>query len=175
MKRLVLLIIMLVALVSFAQAQKEKPLRVGVVDVEKIVKEIPEALEADKKLQTITVAFRDSLNTIEKNFVERAEKYQKQKTMMTADQQKVEEESLQKIQIEYQKFQQEKFGNQGEIAQLREELLAPIREKVREAIKRVAVKEGMSFVFDKTNPTLLYAEDAFDITLAVMDNIKRGK
>lgn len=175
MKRFVLVIILFVAFVSFAQAQKEKTLKIGVVDVEKIVKDIPEAIEADKKLQVITVGFRDSLATIEKSFVERAEKYQKQKTMMTPEQQKVEEEALQKIQIEYQKFQQEKFGNQGEIAQLREELLAPIREKIRESIKKVAQKEGMSFVFDKTNPTLLYAEDSFDITLAVMDNLKRGK
>lgn len=168
------LVFALLITVNESKAQKEKPLKIGVVDVEMIVKELPEAVEADKKLQELAQVFRDSLLSIEKKFGARMEQYNKQKTMMTADQQKKEEEALQQIQIEYQRYQQDKLGAQGELAQTREKLLAPIREKVRSAIKSVAGKEDMNFVLDKASPVLLFAEDKFDITFSVLDLIKRG-
>jgi len=177
MKKFFLLTLVVVALllsVNNVKAQKEKPLKIGIVDVEMIVKELPEAMEADKKLQELAQTFRDSLLSIEKIFAGKMEQYNKQKTMMNLEQQKKEEESLQQIQIEYQKFQQEKLGAQGELAQTREKLLAPIREKVRSAIQSVAKKETMNFVLDKASPMLLFAEDQFDITFSVMDLLKRG-
>jgi len=161
-------------LVQSANAQKEKPVKIGIVDVEMIVKELPEAIEADKRLQELAQSYRDSLLSIEKIFASKMELYQKQKAMMNPDQQKREEESLQQLQLDYQKYQQEKLGAQGELAQQREQLLAPIREKVRTAIQKVAKKEDMNFVLDKASPMLLYAEDQFDITFSVLDLIKRG-
>ena len=40
-------------------------------------------------------------------------------------------------------------------------------------LQEVAKEEKMSFVFDKTNPSLLYSEEKFDITFKVIDKIKR--
>ncbi|MFH1049719.1 MAG: OmpH family outer membrane protein [bacterium] len=177
MKKVFGLAIILIALlltVQNAKAQKEKALKIGIVDVEMIVKELPEAMDADKTLQQMAQSFKDSLLSIEKIFGAKMEQYNKQKTMMNPEQQKKEEESLQQLQIEYQKYQQEKLGAQGELAQNREKLLAPIREKVRTAIQKVAKKEYMNFVLDKASPMLLYAEDEFDITFSVLDLLKRG-
>lgn len=177
MKKLFGLSVLILALflsVNQSKAQKEKPIKIGIVDVEMIVKELPEAVDADKMLQDLAQGFRDSLLSIEKKFSAKMEQYNKQKTMMTADQQKKEEDALQQIQIEYQRYQQEKLGAQGELTQTREKLLAPIREKVRSAIKSVAGKEDMNFVLDKASPMLLYAEDKYDITFSVLDLLKRG-
>ena len=177
MKKLFGLSVLILALflsVNQSKAQKEKPIKIGIVDVEMIVKELPEAIDADKMLQDLAQGYRDSLLSIEKKFSAKMEQYNKQKTMMPADQQKKEEDALQQIQIEYQRYQQEKLGAQGELAQTREKLLAPIREKVRSAIKSVAGKEDMNFVLDKASPMLLYAEDKYDITFSVLDLLKRG-
>ena len=178
MKRSIGIALVLFVLLLTAQnlkAQKDKALKVGIVDVEMIVKELPEAVGADKTLQDMAQSYKDSLLSIEKIFGAKMEQYNKQKTMMNAEQQKKEEESLQRLQIEYQKVQQEKLGAQGELAQSREKLLAPIREKVRAAIQKVAKKEEMTFVLDKASPMLLYAEDQYDITFSVLDLLKRGQ
>ncbi len=156
-----------------ASQRKTKELKIGVVNIEEVVKALPEATEADKKLQEITLQYRDSLASIEKEFVEKADKYQKMKAMMTPEQQQKEEEALQKIQLNYQKFQQEKFGQTGEIAQLRESLLAPIREKVKKAIDKVAKEENINIVLDAASPTLLYFENNMELTYRVIDILKR--
>ena len=52
-----------------AQTTKNKELKIGVVDVEKIVKEMPEALQADQTLKELQKTYQDTLNTMQNNLV----------------------------------------------------------------------------------------------------------
>ena len=96
----------------------------------------------------------------------------KQKSMMQpAEQQKQENafraEEQQLLALREQMLQQ--------LNTKRDEFLKPIREKIINAIKEVAKEEHLKIVLDKSNPTVLYAEDSMDITFKVLDKIKRGK
>lgn len=153
-------------------AQNKESFKVAVVEVETILKELPEAIEADKKIKEIGQKWQDTLLQMRNDLQSKFEQYQKQKSMMTQDQQQKEEQSLQAQQMQLLQYQDEKFGQQGEINSLREKLLAPIREKVKSAIETVAKKEKFQLVLDKL--MALYAESAIDITYIVIDTIKRG-
>ena len=168
-----LIICFAVIMTANSYAQKSS-IKIGIVDVETIVKEMPEAAEADKNLKDITQKFRDSLLAIQKAYTDKFQLFEKQKAMMTPDQQQKEQEALKNLEMQYAKFQEEKFGNQGEIVVMREKFLEPIRTKVKTAITAVAKEENMNLVLDKNSPNLLYAEDEFDITYKVLDKIKRG-
>ncbi len=176
MKKLSILFTALIAVVLFTNIafgqSKDKPLKIGVVDVEKIVKEMPEAIEADKILKDLQKVYSDTLKQMETNLMQRAENYQKQRGMMTADQQKAEETSLKEGEQAYYQFRQAKFA---EIEEKSELYLAPIRKKVNDAIDTVAKDQGLSFVFDKNKGALLFADDKYDITFKVIDKIKTGK
>jgi outer membrane protein len=160
-------------LTSNAYSQKNS-MKIGIVDVEMIVKAMPEAAEADANLKTLTQQYRDSLLAIQKSYVDKAQQFDKQKAMMTPAQQQTEQEALKNLEMSYAKFQEDKFGNTGEIVQLREKFLEPIRGKVKTAIAGVAKEENMNFVLDKNSPNLLFAEDEYDVTFKVLDRIKRG-
>ena len=149
-------------------------LKFGIVDIEIILKEMPEAVAADKKLKEIGTKWQDSLIAMKKEFDDKIQKYQKQKSLMSADQQSKEEESLQMMQNQLIQYQDQKFGQNGELNQTREKFLDPIREKVRTAIQKVAKEESISLVLDKTSNALLYFDDKFDLTYKVLDVIKRG-
>lgn len=146
----------------------------GVVDVETIVKEMPEAQEADKKLKEIGQKFQDTLLTLRKDLETKVQQYQKQKAMMPQDQQQKEEELLQSMNMQYMQYQEEKFGNSGSLAVLREKYLEPIRTKVKNSIEEVAKEEKISLVLDKASAAVLYSETKFDLTFRVLDKIKRG-
>ena len=144
---------------------------IAIVDVEAVVKEMPEASVADKMLKDLQKKYNDSLIKMQEDFQKRVDSYIKQKNMMPADKQQKEEE---KFKIEEQtllKFREEKLQ---EISQKREEYLDPIRKKVKSAIQDVAKEENMSFILDKGSSVLLFAEDKFDLTFKVIDRIKRG-
>jgi len=170
---LALLTLCMVGIIGSNTTASAQNLKLGYVDTETILKKLPDALEADKKLKEIGMKYQDTLRKFEEDFKARIDSYKKQEGMMTADAKKKEEDGLKSLQQTALAYQEDKFGQQGEIIRLRETFMTPIREKILETIKVVAKEEKMSFVFDKTNPSLLFAEDKFDITFKVIDKIIR--
>ena len=149
-------------------------LKVGIVDSEVILKQLPEAKDADTQLNDVITKYRDTLNLMEKEFTEGLAAYEKQKGTMLPDAKTKEEERLMGIRQRYGMYQEQKFGSQGEVASLREKLLAPLRTKIDEAIKAVAKEESLTMVLDKAAPGLLYIDDKYDVTFKVLDRMKRG-
>ncbi|MFN3305616.1 MAG: OmpH family outer membrane protein [Candidatus Kapaibacteriota bacterium] len=141
----------------------------GVVDVNLIVEQLPEAKEADAKLRELQKNLQDTLMKMQESIQKKLDNYQKQKSMMPPDQQQKQEQALLEEQQKMQQFYNEKLN---EIQSKREEFLEPIRNKVKSAIQFVAMEENLTIVFDKGN--LLYSEDNLDITYKVLDRIKRG-
>ncbi len=173
MKKLSILFTAILAVVLFTNVAfgQQKPIKIGIVEVEKIVKEMPEAIEADKIMKDLQKAYQDTLMKMQEDLVKRAENYTKQKAMMAADQQKNEEESLKMGEQQLYQYREAKYA---EINEKRELYLTPIRKKVNEAIEAVAKDELISVVLDKGNGSVLYAEEKLDITFKVIDRMKRG-
>ncbi|MCX6139456.1 MAG: OmpH family outer membrane protein [Candidatus Kapabacteria bacterium] len=171
MKRLsaLLVVSLLVGTISSAQTFK-----VGVVNAEVILKELPEAIAASKSIEEAGLKIRDTLQMMQKDFEGRIESYRKQEAMMTAEGKRKEEESLNSLRTRFLQYQEEKLGNTGEVARMREGLLQPIRVKVNDAIAAVAKEEKLNLVLDKVAGLVLYNEDKADITYKVLDRMKRG-
>jgi len=126
-------------------------------------------------LKEMGTKWQDTIITWRKELETKFQQYQKQKGMMNAEAQQKEEESLQMLNMKIMQYQEDKFGNQGELAAMREMFLDPIRKKVKTAIEEVAREEGFNYVLDKGSSVVLYAENRFDITYRVLDKIKRNK
>ncbi|HLP29207.1 MAG TPA: OmpH family outer membrane protein [Candidatus Didemnitutus sp.] len=171
LQRLSALLVVTLLAGTFASAQQFK---VGVVNAEVILKELPEALAASKTIEETGLKVRDTLQMMQKEFESRIESYRKQEAMMTADGKRKEEESLNALRTRFLQYQEEKLGNTGEIARMREALLQPIRVKVNDAIAAVAKEEKLNLVLDKVAGLVLYHEDKADITYKVLDRMKRG-
>lgn len=173
LKAFFIIILITVANLSlFSQkSSQQPPLKIGVVDTKTIIEAMPETLEAEKQLKELDKKYSDSLIAMQNDYMSRLEKYQKTRAMMPPEQQQKEEESIGMLQNTILKFREDKFR---ELANKRDELLDPIRQIIRKAIKQVAVEEDISFVLDKGSETVLYSEDKFDITFRVLDKIKRG-
>lgn len=146
--------------------------KLGVVDVETVLKELPEAIEADKVIKDKGQKMQDTLLKMQQDLQAKLDQYQKQKSMMPLDKQQKEEESLQQQNMLFIQYREEKFGQQGELNKLRENLLDPIRTKIRKAIEGVAKEEKIALVVDKM--AAIYSDGSIDITYKVLDKIKRG-
>ena len=153
----------------YSQAVK---LAIGIVDVEAIVKEMPEAISADKELTELANKYRDTITAKNNAFETKVQNYQKQKAMISASIQQTEEEKLVKEQQELREYAQAK---QDEVQQLREKYLESIRPKVKTAIESVAKDEKLSLVLAKEAAIVVWSEDKLDITFRVIDKMKRGQ
>jgi outer membrane protein len=158
--------IALVPCITVAQAPK-----IGLVNTETIIKELPEAQEASKKLEDLAAKLRDTVQMMQKEFETRIEQYRKQEALMSGDAKRKEEETLNALRQRLLQFNEEKSQD---LQRMREGFLNPLRDKVRDAVNIVAKEEKMTLVLDKLAGLVLYSEDKSDITFKVLDRMKRG-
>jgi outer membrane protein len=156
----------------FAQTQ----LKIGYVDSEVILTQFSEAIKAQGDLDALTSKWSAQLDSMTLNYQQSIADYQKQAETMK-DQQKLEaQQKIVKMEQDIMDFRRAKFTQgTGEIFKRQEEVFAPVKTKIYDAIQKIAKEEGMQFVFDKSGDIiLLYADSAFDVTFKVLDRLKRG-
>lgn len=173
MKKLVVLLFLLTAFTSaFAQVQQ----KIGYVDTQIILTQYPAAIKASSDLENLAIRWRASIDSMTVEIQTDYDSYQKQQATMTPEKQREIQQQLLVKDQRLQQFNQQKFGQGGELALKQEELMAPIREKIYAAIEAVGESEGMQFVFDKAGDVLLlYADPNYDLTFKVLDKLKTQK
>jgi Skp family chaperone for outer membrane proteins len=68
---------------------------------------------------------------------------------------------------------QELFGETGAFIQRQNELLAPILNKLKTIIEKVAIENNYSIVFDASAGSILYAKPSLDITDLILNEMEK--
>lgn len=157
--------------VVLAQAQQGQ-LKIGYVNSDTVIKELPEAKDAQAKLEGMVKAIQDEIESRTKALQQKADAYQKQSQMLNESAKQAKVKELTDEEQSIYTYRQEK---QQELAAQRDKVMKPIQEKVYKAIEKVAKDQKLSFVFDKANDVpVLYADPQYDYTFKVLDLLKRG-
>jgi outer membrane protein len=166
-------IIVLLVLSSALLAQSQK---IGFVDTQTILAQYAPAIKAQSDLEALAATWKTSIDSMTQALQQGYQAYQQQAATMTPEMQQQKQQNLIQQEQYLQQFQQTKFGQGGELAQKQEEFMAPVREKIYQAIEEVAKKEGMKFIFDKAGDVLLlFADPEYDMTFKVLDRLKTMK
>src|SRR4030042_4306459 len=112
----------LVAIGGSALAQQKS----GFVNSQTILNEMPEAQEAQKKLNGLIQMAQDTLEQMQKDFQSQYEDYQKKQALMTDASKKEQVQKLVEMDQQIKQYQQVKFSQTGEIAQQREKVFRPV-------------------------------------------------
>ena len=162
---------------AVALSAQTTSIKVGYVDSQVILNQYPPAVKAQSDLDALIQVWNKQIDSMTVALQQAYQAYQQQAETMTPDARATKEQEIVQKQQTLDQFKQSKYNQQsGQLYVKQEEKLGPIKEKVFDAIDRVAKEEGMSFVFDKAGDVvLLYADAQYDITFKVLDNLKRGK
>ena len=173
MRNYIVILFVLISTSLFAQ----NDLKIGYVDSQIILTQLPEAIKAQSDLDALTKKWSDQLDSMTLSYQQLLADYQKQAGTMNDEQKLSKQQELIAMEQQILGFRNQKFGQpNGEIYLKQEEIFEPVKRKIYAGIEQVAKGEGMQFVFDKSGDiVLLYADSAFDITFKVLDNLKRGK
>ncbi len=124
---------------------------------------MPEVKQADDNLlsfrEGITVDFQTKIEKFQKKYQDFAAQVQTG-NLAQRDQQMKEQE----LTMEQEELVQMEQEIQQKIMLKREQLLAPILQKVDEAIKHVGKEENYAFIFDTSTGATLFALESDDIT-----------
>lgn len=151
----------LVALPASAQSAQ----KVGVIEVQRIVQDSAVGKESLARIQKVSTAKQEDLTKRQTELRDLEKRIQEQGKSLS-------EEAMEKLQKDYQakaldlkRFQDDA---QRELEELQRKELTELEKKVLPVIEAVSKELGYSLVFNKFQSGLLYADDAVDITAAVI-------
>ncbi|WP_113923840.1 OmpH family outer membrane protein [Cognataquiflexum aquatile] len=148
-----------------AQAQE---LKIGYTNVELLMDLMPEMEQIAADVQDYQAQLQTNIQTKAQDFQKKVQAYQQAAPTMTEDARSAKEQELQKLQQDVQKYEQDaQVSYQNKL----QELLAPVQQKVFNAINAVAAENNYSHVFSESagqSPILLYTRDEDKFTELVL-------
>ncbi|MBK0384428.1 OmpH family outer membrane protein [Pedobacter sp. SD-b] len=139
--------------------------KIAYINSSDLIKSMPEVVNADKQLETFKASLDSDGKTMYTEYQNKVQAFQTaEKTLSDAMKEaKVNEiQDLQKRIEDFQKKASEDFEKK------RSELYDPILKKAEDAVKVVAKEKGYAYVFDTTQPGIVY----FDGGINIMSDVK---
>ncbi|MDI9339342.1 MAG: OmpH family outer membrane protein [Sediminibacterium sp.] len=160
MKRIIVIITLFM---SFIGSKAQQGPKVGYVDTDYILSNIPEYKAAQKELDKISVDWQKEVEAKYSEIDKLYKSYQADAILLTDEMKKKRENEIINKEKEAKELQKQRFGVDGDLFKKRQELVKPIQDKVFSAIKAVAEKSGLGMILDKSGQVaILYANSKYD-------------
>jgi len=143
-------------------------LKIGIVDVNKILKDAPQTISANKKLEKEFSSRTEKLKTKIKTLEADGKKFQKESLTMSDDQREKAERGLQQRRIEIQRDEREL---REDMDLRRREEIGDLQEKINITIDKMAADEGYDLILYNG---IAFASSKVDITNAVIKALGGG-
>lgn len=172
---------------SLAQAQEDKPDKIGTVDMRQLLQDyykMAETIEAFKGYRDQVEEQNQERIKVIKDLVDTFRELEKQAEKATAKEKQQElYNQMQSKQREAQARGSERLGwleRKNAAFKEKENIeLGKLREEILDAVREIGKEEGYDFIFDRSGASganvliLAYAKDATDLTALVLERINR--
>jgi len=162
--------ILTLALASFAFAD----VKIGYVDSNEIMNNFDEVRQVQADLEKEQRRLESEFNELVYGLDSLKQDYDRQRLLMSDTRRNEKENEIANKEKSVQKFQLDKFGPEGEIYRIQNELLKPVLAKIDAAIQKVGSERGYDFILDAMSGALLYALDSHNLTEDVMDELAKA-
>lgn len=174
MRLLRVLIAVCIFLNSMAYAQK--PQRVAYIDMNYILENVPEYVNAQAQLDTKVQTWQKKLDALSNEIEQLRTDLSNEKSLLTNDLIEEREEDIAIKEQELSRLQQAYFGPTGDLFQLRKQLAKPVQDQVYNAIQDIAKRKRYDFVLDKSSDLImLYSNEQYDISELVLNAIVKNR
>mgnify|MGYP000902558012 CR=1 FL=1 len=142
-----------------------KAQRIAIVDITKVLQEMPDYQSAQSELDNTAAQWRQEIALEYDQIKAMYNKYQAEQVLLSEDARKKREDEIMEREKQVRDLQKEKFGPEGALFRKRQDLVQPIQERVYAAIQTYAEDRGFDFIFDKGSSSgLIFSNAEYDKT-----------
>lgn len=149
-----------------AHAQNQK---IGFIDSEEIIQNMPEYSGIEQRLNLLTENWREEIRQRENEIEDLELEFEAREILFTDE---IRNQRLNEIENKRNKLDQfieDKFGPRGEYFSRQKELLEPIQRQIFDALERIATRDNFDFVFDRSEDArFLFTREQWNLTEEVM-------
>ncbi|HEY6144232.1 MAG TPA: OmpH family outer membrane protein [Flavobacterium sp.] len=173
-KEFLLLFLALTLSASGTFQAQTKGTKVGYIDMEYILQNVPDYTEAQNQLEQKAQKWKQEIEAKKIEINKLKEALKAEKALLTKG--LIEERIAEIVFLENEtlEYQQKKFGPDGELMKQKAGLTKPIQDQVFTAVQDIAEAKRYDFIFDKTSDlTMIFAAKRFDISDQIIRILNR--
>lgn len=169
-------VLFLLAIASFISLSTfaQKSVRIGYIDTEYILQNVPEYQSASTQLDTKVDKWKKEIEKRLSDIDQKKKQLSSESVLLTPELIQERQEDINIEENEVLDYQQKRFGPNGDLMIQRKQLMQPIQDQIFTAVQEIATNKNYDFVFDKSaDVVMLYSADRFDISDQVLRSITR--
>jgi len=149
-----------------------KDFSVAFVDLQYILKNLPQYESAQEQLSLISKRWLSEIEKVEQEAKVMTANYQTEQIFLSDNMRQQREKEILSKEQEAMALKRKYFGEQGELQKKREALLKPIQDEIFVAIQEIATEKHYEVVKDRSaDPSLIYMSNKLDISDQVLNKL----
>lgn len=164
----------MIAVLGLAMAASAE-MKVGYINSQQIFEAYEGTKDAQDKFNKEVAKWEQEASDRQKEIKELKEQLDKQSLLLSGERKKDMEIKMQQKMAEYQKFVEQKLGQNGEAISKNEELTKPIIERINKILEQIAKEENYDYIFDTRNGGVVFAKKQYNLTDRVVNLLNTSK
>ena len=171
-----LVLVMLFSTITILAQEKQEIQKIGFVDMDYVLQQIPSYIDAQKRLDSETTLWKKNLDTMYQELSQMEKELLNEKPLLTIDLIKERENEIELYKYEITKVENTYFGSEGKLFDLRKKLVTPFQDLVFNAVQTIAKLRKYDMVFEKSSSiVMLYTNNNYDISNLVLKYIQKSE
>jgi Skp family chaperone for outer membrane proteins len=164
-----------IALLFSLSLNAQRGLKVGYVDMEYVLDNVPEYRQASQMLDQKIQDWKGQIALQQTKIDNLKEQLENERPLLTPELIEEKEDEINYLQEQLFNFQDEKFGASGEFIVQKRQLIQPIEDQVFNAVQEISKVRNYDFIFERSaEALLLFAAKRHDISDRVLQLINRS-
>lgn len=164
-----------VLLLALAPLHAANPQKIGFIYSDQIIAGYQGMTEADSTLAKEKAVFKSAADSLNTELNKARADFENEKLLLSEEGKAAKNAEIAQLQTNYDTYVSAVYGPGGKLEQKTEELMAPVTQKIKDAVKEAAEADNYTLVFDASESKLaiLYAAADANLTASVLDNLNR--
>ena len=161
------------ALLLTAQAAKAQ--KFGYIDTDYILSKLPDAQKIQGELDAASSRWEREIQERQLEIDKLEQDYRAEEVLLTEAMRQERKQAIEGKRKEALEFNKKVYGPEGLLYLKKKELMTPLRDKVYEAVNKVAKTRKLEFIFDKAaDLVMIYADPRHDYSDYVLEELGLG-
>lgn len=166
----------LLVFMMFQGNSQSRGIRIGYIDMEYILQNVPDYTEAKSQLEQKAQKWKQEIEAKKIDVAKLKDALKTERVLLTKELIDEREEEIKFQETELLDYQQKRFGPNGDLIIQKAVLIKPIQDQVFTAVQDIAEVKKYDFVFDKSSDlTILFAAKRHNISDQVVRVITRSE
>ncbi|MDO6761012.1 OmpH family outer membrane protein [Tamlana sp. 2_MG-2023] len=171
----VLFLLILIFTASSITSHAQRGVRIGYIDTEYILENVPEYQEASNQLNQKVEKWKNEIHEKLKAVEQKRKDLTTEKVLLTEELIHEREEDIDFEESEILDYQQKRFGPNGDLFIQKKQLMQPIQDQIFAAVQDIAEGKKYDFIFDKSSDaTMLFSAKRYDLSEQILRSITRS-